>query len=122
MKRTERTKQWVKHIEQWRSSGLTQRAYCTRESIGYATFKRWRGLLRDGNSGRGRMPRFVPVQLGGAGVVRPVAPYPVGQSGNPMIGHGVEIRLLSGRVIALSRHYDEVDLARLIRMLEVLPC
>jgi hypothetical protein len=36
--------------------------------------------------------------------------------------HGVEIRLGSGRAIVLDARFDEVELGRLIRLLEVLPC
>ena len=37
-------------------------------------------------------------------------------------GRGAEIRLANGRAIALGRELDEVELGRLIRLLEVLPC
>jgi hypothetical protein len=35
---------------------------------------------------------------------------------------GLEIRLASGRVIVLDARLGEVELGRLIRLLEVLPC
>lgn len=35
---------------------------------------------------------------------------------------GVEVRLTSGRGLVLAGEFDEVALARLVRMLEVLPC
>jgi hypothetical protein len=118
MKRVERARRWAKHIEGWKGSGLTQRAYCERESVAYDTFRRWRQRLRGG----ARATRLVPVHVGTASRVRGVpAPLPKA-SGGTVIGRGVEIRLVSGRAITLGMEYGEVELARLIRMLEVLPC
>ena len=48
----------VKQIAGWAASGLTQGAYCERESISLKTFSRWRRILREAsptqrrNSGR----------------------------------------------------------------------
>ena len=33
---------WTKRIKHWETSGLTQRAYCERESLKYSTFDYWR--------------------------------------------------------------------------------
>ena len=122
MTRAERARQWAKHIEGWKSSGLTQRVYCERESVSYDTFKRWRVRLRGVRSGNGRATRLVPVRVGAASLVRGV-PTPLARgSDRAAIGRGVEIRLSSGRAIVLGMEYGEVELARLIRMLEVLPC
>lgn len=122
MKRVERARRWAKHIEGWKSSGLTQRVYCERESVSYDTFKRWRVRLRGVRSGNGRATRLVPVRVGPARLVRGMPAPLVRGSDRTTIGRGVEIRLVSGRAIALSMEYGEVELARLIRMLEVLPC
>jgi hypothetical protein len=122
MKRVERARQWARHIEGWKSSGLTQRVYCEREAVSYDTFKRWRRRLRAKRSGDMRATRLVPVRVGTASRVRGV-PAPLARgSDSTAIGCGVEIRLVSGRAIALGMEYGEVELARLIRMLEVLPC
>lgn len=44
MGRNDKTKlqQWTKQIKTWETSGLTQRAYCVRESLKYSTFDYWR--------------------------------------------------------------------------------
>lgn len=36
---------WESHLAAWKRSGLTQRAYCQRESIAYGSFKNWRSQL-----------------------------------------------------------------------------
>ena len=36
---------WSKHQHDWQASGLTQRAYCQREGLGYSTFGAWRQRL-----------------------------------------------------------------------------
>jgi len=123
MKRVERARRWAKHIDGWKRSALTQRAYCERESVSYDTFKRWRQRLRGGErSGNGRATRWVPVRVGAVSRVHGVPAQSAGGSEFSAIGSGVEIRLSSGRAIALGLEYGEVELARLIRMLEVLPC
>lgn len=122
MTRVERARWWVKHVEGWKSSGLTQRAYCERESISYDTFKRWRQRHRAKRSADMRATRLVPVRVGAVSRVHGVPVQSARGSECTAIGSGVEIRLSSGRVIALGMEYGEVELARLIRMLEVLPC
>lgn len=122
MKRAERARWWAKHIEGWKASGLTQRAYCGRESISYDTFKRWRRGFRAKRSADMRATRLVPVRVGTAGVGGGVPVQSARGSECTANGRGVEIRLSSGRAIALGLEYGEVELARLIRMLEVLPC
>lgn len=36
---------WTKHVEGWRSSGLTQRAYCCRHRLTKGTFGYWASKL-----------------------------------------------------------------------------
>jgi hypothetical protein len=35
----ERRAYWEKHLADWKSSGLTQKDYCTRENLTYGSFK-----------------------------------------------------------------------------------
>lgn len=122
MKRAERVKQWVKYIAGWKSSGLTQRRYCEQKAIAYDTFKRWRLRLREDASSEAPKLRLVPMRIG---VRRPVdveAMPSARQAGRAPLARGVEIRLSSARSIVLGGELDEVALARLIRLLEVLPC
>jgi hypothetical protein len=39
--------EWSMIVERFAGSGLDARAFCAREHIGYATFRRWRLKLRD---------------------------------------------------------------------------
>lgn len=63
--------QWTKQIKDWETSGLTQRAYCARESLKHSTFDYWRrqiGLapVRDQPISKARAAKrltLVPVQL-----------------------------------------------------------
>jgi hypothetical protein len=122
MKRAHREVQWLKHIEGWKKSGLTQPQYCERESISYATFRRWRRRLGPGRGLRGRASGFVPVRVAAVEVARTMSAEPSAVLGRASYGQGVEIRLANGRAIALGAQLDAVELGRLIRLLEVLPC
>ena len=58
---------WQNHVRQQANGKLTQRRYCERHGLGYASFVRWRGLL----SARQKPPvstdsvsAFVPVHVG----------------------------------------------------------
>ena len=123
MKRAERARLWARYIEGWKASGLTQRAYCEHESISYDSFKRWRQHLRGQRGQRNAAARFVPVSVQSAPAPRLRAQ---GALGEDVVGRGVsrgvEVRLASGRAVVLGGAFDEVELGRLIRLLEVLPC
>ena len=122
MQRVERRRRWVRRIEEWKSSGLTQRAYCAQESISYATFKSWRGRVRRAANKPVEPARLVPVQvLAGRDSGTALSRRP-DRAHSGLSAHGVEIRLGSGRAIVLDARFDEVELGRLIRLLEVLPC
>ncbi len=122
MQRVERRRQWVGRIEEWKSSGLTQRAYCERESILYATFKRWGQRLGLDRGRRGAAPRLVPVRVAPVKAARRMLAEPIAMFDRASAGRCAQIRLGNGRAIALGRELDEVELGRLIRLLEVLPC
>jgi len=105
MERESRVRYWTQHIEVWKSSGLSQRAYCEREGIAVSTLQWWCRRLR--GSGHSDAPRFVPVAVEPISNVR---------------DEPIEVVLLSGRRLRLSAPRDETELARLVRLLEVLPC
>ena len=62
---------WAEHIKQWQTSGLSQRAYCVREDIKWATFDYWRRqILSDKETGQATKKKpsrkgltLVPVQV-----------------------------------------------------------
>jgi hypothetical protein len=105
MERESRVWFWAEHIEIWKSSGLSQRAYCAREGIAVSTLQWWCRRLRE--NGHVDTPRFVPVAIRAIPDVR---------------DEPIEVVLLSGRRLRLAAPRDETELARLVRLLEVLPC
>ena len=117
MKREEQARRWARHVAGWKSSGLTQRGYCEGESISYASFKRWRLVLGRERSVPGGAMRFIPVRMGAT----ESAPS-TGRSTLQTKGLVVAIRLRGERTVVLDGCLDEVELGRLIRLLEVLPC
>lgn len=105
MDREERAGFWNRHIEGWRSSGLSQRAYCEREAIALSSLQWWFRKRRAAD--RPDRVSFVPVEVGSATAACEGA---------------IEVVLLSGRRLRLSAPRSETELARLVRLLEVLPC
>lgn len=105
MDREERAGFWNRHIEGWRSSGLSQRAYCEREAIALSSLQWW--LRKRRAADRPEPVSFVPVEVG---AVSGACEAPI------------EVVLLSGRRLRLSAPKSETELARLVRLLEVLPC
>ena len=53
---------WQRHIRQQARGKLTQRSYCQRHEIGYASFARWRRLLQPERLSESPSA-FIPVQL-----------------------------------------------------------
>jgi hypothetical protein len=63
---------WSEHNENWRASGLSQRAYCEREAISLAAFGYWRGRVTAGTQAAKRKAKkrpggltLVPVRVAG---------------------------------------------------------
>lgn len=54
---------WQLHIEGWRQSKLSQKAYCHQQDISFASFGYWRTRLNRKTETRGK---FIPVNLAGA--------------------------------------------------------
>lgn len=94
-------------VEEYRSSGLTQRAYARRKGLGLSTLTIWLRRARagrvEGDSGR---PRIVAVRLTeGNGLVDPDAPS------------GFELRLAGGINLSIPVNFDERALRRLLPLL-----
>lgn len=122
MKRTERASRWEQHLSQWGLSGLTQRAYCERESLAYESFRRWRKYFLGQQRATAGTQQFFPVQVGNAPVARKDCGPLRDRSAVPYSASKVEIDLGNGRTIRLDTHMDERQLGRLIQLLEALPC
>ena len=110
----------VKQVEGWRASGLTQRAYCERESISMKTFSRWRRILREASLAQARPVRLVPVRITRAREQADESRISARRSS--ALSGPVEVVLGSARRVRFADGLDEASLARLIRLLEVLPC
>lgn len=110
----------VNQIAGWKTSGLTQRAYCERESISLKTFSRWRRRLHEASLAHERPVRLIPVRIARARVQAEESRSPVSRS--TALSGPVEIVLGSARRVRFVDGLDERELARLIRLLEVLPC
>jgi hypothetical protein len=119
MTREERRVVRAKQIAGWGASGLTQEAYCKREAISFETFRRWRRKLGDHGVSVALAPAFVAVRIAEAsGSVRSAR---LGER-RDVLAQPVEVMLSSGRRLRFGDGLDEASLARLIRLLEVLPC
>ena len=46
-KRERNRRQWLKHIESWRQSTLSKKAYCTRHNLAYDSFQRWYRISKE---------------------------------------------------------------------------
>jgi len=63
-KRETNRQRWFDHIETWKHSGLTQKAFCEQQQLGLDSFQRWRGIFM-----RGEKPEassavsFLPVNV-----------------------------------------------------------
>ena len=122
MKRAESRRLWAERIAAWKASGLKQRAFCERESLPYKSFLWWRRQLRSHARDTGLVPvvALTPVTVSAAKEVKSLPAVAFGGAG--VISERVEIRLHGGRSLALSGPLDEVQLRRLIRLLEALSC
>jgi hypothetical protein len=45
-KRESDRQRWLEHVNAWQDSDLTQKAYCQAHQLGYASFRRWRGIFK----------------------------------------------------------------------------
>jgi hypothetical protein len=41
---------WENHVEEWKTSGLTQSEYCRQKSINRVSFGYWKKIIEQGNS------------------------------------------------------------------------
>lgn len=58
---------WIKHIESWQSSGLSQAEYCRRQGLNYRTFtvrlSAYRKSRKEARSSRPLATALIPVQV-----------------------------------------------------------
>lgn len=54
---------WKQHIEQWKSSGLSQSEYCRRNDLNSKYFSNWKRKLSTKTRAEVSEPEFVPVEV-----------------------------------------------------------
>ena len=63
-KRSVNRQRWLAHIESWKRSGLTQKAFCQQHGLGLASFRRWRAIaMREGKPADSSVVTFLPVNV-----------------------------------------------------------
>jgi hypothetical protein len=97
--------QWRRRIEQWRSSGLSVRAFCARLGLTTASFYSWRRVLERRAADQ---VVFVPVQ-----VVTDAVPTQIS---------ALEVVLADGRMVRVGPGFDAATLQQLLAVLEGRPC
>jgi hypothetical protein len=117
MRNAQRIEFWKRHLEAWRASGQTQQIYCREHGVSFKTFTRYRDLI--GREGKAQAAAtLIPVSVKPAAVVKKSPASAVRAGGTAPI----EVRLRNARSILIAGDVDESRLARLVRLLETLPC
>ena len=94
-------RQWQRWLGQWRRSGLSVRAFCSRHHLAEPSFYAWRKELRRRDAA---LPTFVPVR---------VVPD------NAQTGDGsVTVVLAGGRTVRVGPGFDAATLRRVVAVLE----
>ena len=66
-KRQVERQRWLEHVNAWQGSDLTQKAFCQAHQLGYASFRRWRGIFKAEPAKVVESPsepvRFLPVNI-----------------------------------------------------------
>ncbi len=60
---------WSRHVEEWRSGGLTQKGYCERHGLIYGTMNYWTRKLRS-REAEADSQRMVELGAGGEDTLR----------------------------------------------------
>ena len=99
-------RQWRRRIDQWRTSGLSVRAFCARHGLATASFYNWRRVLQ--RRAPAEQPAFVPVQVVADAV--------------PTRTNALEVVLTDGRTVRVAPGFDAATLRQLLAVLEGRPC
>ena len=103
-----REEQWARHVEAWRSSGESARAYCERRGLKVSSFRYWARRIRERDE-----------QLGGAADAAPVRMAAVRTRPSRDESRATAIRLQIGEVsVEVDGSFDEQALGRLLDLLE----
>jgi transposase-like protein len=97
---------WRRIVREWRSSGLSVRAFCRERDLSEPNFYAWRRTLAERDA---QAARFVAVRV----VADEKAATAARRSGS-----GLELLLSSGRVLRIGADFDEAALRRVLTLLE----
>jgi len=94
----ERTDYWQQQISLWRSSGQSQKGFCTSNDLSYPRFVYWlRKSRRSANKSKPKASRgFVPVNLASV-----MDPQPVTAPLSLMFPNGIELRGIAAENLSL---------------------
>jgi hypothetical protein len=115
---TTKQQHWAGHIEAWRASGLSQRAYCAQANIKWPTFNYWRQQLLPLTVAPSPSQPAAPANPGGLTFIplRITPPSPA-ISADPFHPPLLTLRSPSGWQLTLQSTPDTTWLARLLREL-----
>jgi hypothetical protein len=94
-------RQWRRWIDQWRTSGLSVRAFCARRGLATPSFYAWRRTLERRAA---EEAAFVPVRV--------VADPP------PASASALELVLADGRTVRVTPGFDAATLRQLLAVLQ----
>jgi hypothetical protein len=122
---------WARLIDQWRASGLSLPAFCSRHGLKRGTMQNWvykPSLKRAVDEARSQArsaqtPRPVPPSLPeSAPAFLPIHIAEVAVAPAVPDRTGIEVVLAAGRRIVVAAGFDPETLRRVIAVLEGLPC
>lgn len=96
---TPKASYWQNHVEQWQSSGLSQKAYCEQYHLKPCNLSYWKNKFEDQGEAKAESG-FIPVAL---------------EPTSPRLSHGLSLQLNSGHRIEGFASVD--DLVTLLRLL-----
>jgi hypothetical protein len=99
-----KAREWRRRVREWRTSGLSVRAYCEQVGISEPNFYAWR---RELDRRAAETSAFVPVRI-------------VENQGSSKNGH-LEIILAGGRSVRVAPGFDAATLRQLLAVLEEEP-
>ena len=106
MRDAQKQRRWRRWIDQWRASGLSVQAFCTRHDLAPARSYHWRRVLE--RRAAEQPVAFVPVQVAADAV--------------PAQASALEVILTDGRAVRIAPDFDAATLRRLLAVLEGRPC
>ncbi|MBN1361617.1 MAG: hypothetical protein JW993_13545 [Sedimentisphaerales bacterium] len=113
---TERGRFWLRHLERWQPSGLSQVRYCREHQLSVAAFGWWKGQL----SSRRKQPQAgtgACDEIGDEGTFVELSWPDIGQR-ETSASVVYEIALAGGRRLRLGPHFKPEQVRQLVTLLE----